>query len=653
MTFRPLITVSALALTACFATMAPAQNAAPEITGIELGQAGVALFTMVGQATGPSLSFTVPQEAASDIMASLIVRDPSGAVIDLQTDTPGSTAAALHGSPFEGGLPLDLPSLLGKLVGEQVTLMHAGGAVEGVLVGVRPAGPTGANEKTQYPIALVLQQSRLAQVVLSPGVQVDLAPGRSSELFEDLAKALTFKTAQQQAGRDMRRFDLTLQGTDTRDVALSYVTEAPAWKNSYRLLLGEGRLQGWAAVENLSGHDWDDIALTLTTGSPVAYRSHLIAPRLIARPDLGDQFSHGVAESTHSTRKQGHGGGALLSMMSSTHGADTLGQHLDTLSSGAGQAFEAGQSNGILRYDMPDGIDLAAGRTANVMYLDASVGPQIHALYRPLQDSQSVLLAVGFQSEQALAPGIISVQDEGGFVGDAPFLGAIAGQDTLLPVAVANGADIVQETHVETRLQDLTVIGGKLFVSALGQRTTTYSTPLPDHVSHLTVQHPIGNTELHSTNGEVVRKMHTYEVTVPAQDGTGFVKVVEGATANRELDLSLSALGRLISDMRGEDVIVPAHLAKTIDQVRTLLTRNKALDDQRAELETRYDALVAEQARLRENLEIVTQDTLRNRYTQAMSVTETHIVGIFDQREALQQAQTALDGEIQALFESL
>ena len=40
---------------------------------------------------------------------------------------------------------------------------------------------------------------------------------------------------------------------------ISYVTESPAWKPSYRLVLGEdggASLQGWAVVDNVSGEDW-------------------------------------------------------------------------------------------------------------------------------------------------------------------------------------------------------------------------------------------------------------------------------------------------------------------------------------------------------------------------------------------------------------
>jgi hypothetical protein len=46
------------------------------------------------------------------------------------------------------------------------------------------------------------------------------------------------------------------------DLILTYITEAPAWKPSYRVVIdraGKVRLQGWAIVDNTSGEDWKDV----------------------------------------------------------------------------------------------------------------------------------------------------------------------------------------------------------------------------------------------------------------------------------------------------------------------------------------------------------------------------------------------------------
>src|SRR5215831_17528494 len=43
------------------------------------------------------------------------------------------------------------------------------------------------------------------------------------------------------------------------DVLLTYITDAPSWRPSYRIVVGDKNkvmLEGWAIVDNLSGEDW-------------------------------------------------------------------------------------------------------------------------------------------------------------------------------------------------------------------------------------------------------------------------------------------------------------------------------------------------------------------------------------------------------------
>jgi hypothetical protein len=68
-------------------------------------------------------------------------------------------------------------------------------------------------------------------------------------------------------------------------VDVGYVTEAPVWKTSYRLELGDKpHLQGWAIIDNSTDHDWDNINLTLVSGQPISFIEDLYTPLYIPRP---------------------------------------------------------------------------------------------------------------------------------------------------------------------------------------------------------------------------------------------------------------------------------------------------------------------------------------------------------------------------------
>lgn len=85
-----------------------------------------------------------------------------------------------------------------------------------------------------------------------------------------------------------------LPGAGPHKVKLSYVTEAPAWKPTYRILVGsDGKLelQAWAVVDNTSGEDWEQVKLGVGSSSAMAFRFDLRGFRFVQRQQLqGEQL---------------------------------------------------------------------------------------------------------------------------------------------------------------------------------------------------------------------------------------------------------------------------------------------------------------------------------------------------------------------------
>lgn len=85
-----------------------------------------------------------------------------------------------------------------------------------------------------------------------------------------------------------------LPGSGPHKVKLSYVTEAPAWKPTYRILVGsDGKLelQAWAVVDNTSGEDWEQVKLGVGSSSAMAFRFDLRGFRFVQRQQLqGEQL---------------------------------------------------------------------------------------------------------------------------------------------------------------------------------------------------------------------------------------------------------------------------------------------------------------------------------------------------------------------------
>lgn len=85
------------------------------------------------------------------------------------------------------------------------------------------------------------------------------------------------------------------------ELKISYFTESPAWKPSYRLKLskqGPARLEAWAVVDNVSGEDWERVAVGVGSTSALSFRFDLRSVRYVERETLSDGQMLGLAPPT-------------------------------------------------------------------------------------------------------------------------------------------------------------------------------------------------------------------------------------------------------------------------------------------------------------------------------------------------------------------
>lgn len=75
-----------------------------------------------------------------------------------------------------------------------------------------------------------------------------------------------------------------------REVKITYVTESPAWKPSYRVILdddeGAARMQSWAIVDNVSGERWDKVKVGVGSTSALSFRYDLHSVLKVERETL-------------------------------------------------------------------------------------------------------------------------------------------------------------------------------------------------------------------------------------------------------------------------------------------------------------------------------------------------------------------------------
>lgn len=94
---------------------------------------------------------------------------------------------------------------------------------------------------------------------------------------------------------------IKLGGPSPHDLKLTYVTEAPSWKPSYRVVLGaDGKvsMEGWAVVDNTSGEDWENVKLGVGSSSALSFKFDLKSVRIVARDTLQAEDLFAVAPPT-------------------------------------------------------------------------------------------------------------------------------------------------------------------------------------------------------------------------------------------------------------------------------------------------------------------------------------------------------------------
>jgi len=90
---------------------------------------------------------------------------------------------------------------------------------------------------------------------------------------------------------DDGKVDMAIQVSEpgVSEVILTYITESPAWKPSYRVVVDSDKkvkLQGWAVVDNTSGETWKQVSVGVGSSSALSFRFDLRSVRTVWRETL-------------------------------------------------------------------------------------------------------------------------------------------------------------------------------------------------------------------------------------------------------------------------------------------------------------------------------------------------------------------------------
>jgi hypothetical protein len=291
----------ALSLASAPALFAQAEAPLP-VRKVVLYKNGIGYFEHRGEARGQgAVAIELPSSQLDDVLKSLTVIDlgDGGQVAGVSYTTLAPLDRRLDEIALDLTSAVGLAHFLNQIKGARVEIQTGAGAVSGKLMGAevkrREVGANGTVETTEALVFTPEAQVRVLELRSAASIRL-----LDSELSAQVSRYLDLLRTGHE--RDVRRLEIETAGGSSRSLQVSYTSEAPIWKTTYRLALEEGKkplLQGWAIVDNVSAMDWNGVDLSLVAGAPVSFIQNLSQPIYSRRPRVPLPEGVQVAPQTH------------------------------------------------------------------------------------------------------------------------------------------------------------------------------------------------------------------------------------------------------------------------------------------------------------------------------------------------------------------
>jgi hypothetical protein len=273
------------------------------------------------------IDFTSAQ--LNDVLKSLTVLDLSGGrITGVEYNSEAPLARRLATLRLSLGERPTIAEFLGSLRGARLEV-HSGTGPQltGRLLSVERKTRTGSGPGWTVEtdeISLITDGGEVRSVDLNSSTSVKIA---EKDLQVEVGRYLGLLASSRD--QDVRRMEISTTGTGERSLYVSYISEVPIWKTTYRIVLSSKAdkkplLQGWAIVDNTVGEDWDGVELSLVAGAPHSFIQQLSEPFYGRRPVVALPESVQLSPQTHAAMLTG-GNGQLNGMVTDPAGAAVAG----------------------------------------------------------------------------------------------------------------------------------------------------------------------------------------------------------------------------------------------------------------------------------------------------------------------------------------
>jgi hypothetical protein len=386
---------------------------------VVLYKSGIGYFEHLGKVRGSqnvAIDFTSGQ--LDDVLKSLTTLDlDGGRVSGVSYNSSAALDRQLGGLRLPLGQQATRGELLNALRGARIEVRGGAAPVIGRLLSVERVERRRDGTTTEVDaVSVVSDGGEISSVALDPGISVRIL---ETDLSQEVGRYLTLVGSER--NQDVRRLTIATAGAGERDLFVSYVSEVPVWKATYRIVLPSATetrkplLQGWAIVDNTGGEDWDNVQLSLVAGAPQSFIQNVSRPLYVQRPVVPLPERMLLSPQTHQSALATAGAGVLAGTVYDINGGLIPGVTVRVSRNGAAIGTVVTDASGRYRqlslapgpYDVT--FSLAGFRTETRTGVDVSGGMEsvLNATMRVGSTNETVSVVAGLP---AASPALGSTQ---------------------------------------------------------------------------------------------------------------------------------------------------------------------------------------------------------------------------------------------------
>ena len=692
---------------------AEATSAELPIRRVVLYKNGVGYFEHRGRVTGNqdlNVRFTTAQ--LNDVLKSLTVVDLGGGRIG---GVRYNSIAPLSQRLDTLRLALDANTgragFLGALRGARVEVHSGSASASGRLLAVEEVTRVekGDTEIKSTEISVVTDSGDLRTFELTPATSVRIL---ESDMNREVGRYMALLSSTRD--KDVRQMTISTAGDGEREVAVSYISEVPVWKSTYRIILPEDGgakplLQGWAIVDNTVGEDWRNIQLSLVAGAPQSFVEQISQPYYVRRPvvelprtaqltpqtheeaDYGQLVAPTPVLGTPNGDAAGQPGGIIGGVVGGSGGGVGGGRYRAKAMGGRnynqktelenGSAVDAAapaaaapesyeqsveaQSTGealgdMFEYAIKQNVTVLQNQSALVPIVQAHVDAEKVTLWNPREHTPVRALWLTNSSGLTLDAGTFNIIEAGAFAGEGLLAEVRPNERRLISYAADTAVRVKSEGASETRpYTRLRAARGILFLTRELRETRTYTVSNSDTtVRSVVIEHP-ARAGWHFIDKELKPEetSNSYDRFRVRVAPASSEKLVVAEYYPQETTYALNTADEnLIGFILKSDGIQP----DVESALRKLLAKKDAIAAVRRVLKERrddVDGITREQARIRENMKALKgsaeEKALVERYVAGLNRQED-LLGALNSEIAEKELElNARESEYQQMAESM